>query len=212
MNRAQNYICMWGGLASTCLMMALCSAGDDGDRRQVAIAQERPAKLAAKETPTSADAERKALAFIEEHQPKLRKLMEFLQAKQPASYQQALKELGCSQVRLEGLEKRDPELYKIELELWLIRSRLRLLAAEMSVANAKDQKDRTEELSSLIEQEATCNRQRMQLHRDRAAQQVVKLDEEIAKLNAGYDELIAKSLKAWQNKIKKQNSSQNKSK
>lgn len=202
-----NLVCLNIGLAVG-LVPVSCAADDVTGRRQVALVQDTlPNTEAAAAKDSALSAEQKALDFIEEHQPKLRKLMEILKSKQPASYQQALKELGRSQQRLESLGKRDPELYEIELDLWLVRSRLRLLAAEMSVAKVTDQTDRTDELTKLIEQEAKRDLQRMQLLRERAAQQVIKLDEEIAKRNAAHDELIAKALKGWQNKIKKQSSS-----
>lgn len=216
MKRNQKTTALIGGCVTLGLAFLSTAAARDTDpdakdsngRRHLALAQDALTNAAAANAQASTKAaEQKALEFIDEHQPKLKKLMEFLKSKQPESYQQALKELGRSQQRLENLEKRDLELYRIELDLWVVRSRLRLLAAEMSVAKAKDTTDRTKELTELIEQESGLELQRLQLLHDRASQQVLTLDEAIAKHRAERDQRVAKSLKVWQNKIKKQSAS-----
>ncbi len=152
----------------------------------------------------AAEAEQRALAFIEQQQPRLRKLMAFLKDKQPAAYQQAMREAVRIQQRLEGLAERDPELHKIELELWQTQSRLRLLAAEMAVAKPAEREALQGKLQTMIEQEAACQLRRLQLLRERAVRQLAKLDEDIAEHSERHEQWVAKTLKNWQNKIKKQ--------
>ena len=74
------------------------------------------------------------LEFVEKHQPPLLKLLRFMKKKQPQQYQQALKELARVKQRLSTLEKRDSESHAIELELWQVRSNLRMLVAEILVS------------------------------------------------------------------------------
>ena len=193
-----------------CLMLASIASADELGGRQVALAQqENDRAKTAREGSSSAvtiDAKTEAglLKFIEEHQPKLLALMSFLKEKQPSAYQQALRELARNQQRLDGLAKRDPQLYAVELELWQTRSHLRLLAAEMSVAKNPNNEKLSSELSRLVELEAEQDLARLRILRERAAQQVSKLDEDIRKRTGEHDELVAKSLKSWQNRIRKQ--------
>lgn len=148
--------------------------------------------------------EEQTLAFIREHQPKLLKLLKFLEKHQPALYTQALKEMSRSQQRLESLAKRDVDLYAIELKLWQVRSELRLLAAELAVASNESKERSQEGLVKLIQQESACERERLQLLKSRAEQEVLRLSEQIDSLNADPDEYVARQVKVWQNRIQKQ--------
>jgi len=149
--------------------------------------------------------ERRILDFIGKHQSELSKLLTFLRENQPDQYQQALKEMSRSQQRLENLQKRDTELFEIELELWKIKSRIRLIAAEIMVAEEGKNKQVLEEvLRGLIGQEIAQDLARLTLQRRRAVRQLDKLTAEIARRTNTSEELSAKALELWQSRIAKQ--------
>ncbi|MEZ6135897.1 MAG: hypothetical protein R3C53_13400 [Pirellulaceae bacterium] len=208
---AVKLVCIWYVL----LAQPPCSADEFvTNGRSLAVALQpanalnnaKPSKDASKE-PIDVQAEQRALEFIAEHQPRLLKLMEFLKRKQPAAYQPALREMMRSQQRLESLAGRDQELYAIELELWQVRSELRLLAAEITVAKPERREGLTDALVRLIEKEAANDLARLTLMQQRAEKQLAKLTAEIKERTDSKEELVAKSLKNWQNKIKRQTTS-----
>lgn len=198
-----------------CLLASNTGVADESKDRFPPLAQARTADAeressrseteAAKEKRSSkVAAEKKTLDFVRKHQPKLLELLSYLKGKQPSRYQQALREMARSQQRLDSLAKRDEELYRIELELWQVRSRQRLLAAEMSIAPEARQAKLTKELTALIQQEVSQELARFRLMRSRAAKQLAQFDEQIRRRTDGRDEMISKSLKSWQNRIKKE--------
>jgi ribosome-binding ATPase YchF (GTP1/OBG family) len=152
-----------------------------------------------------ANAEQKVLDFVKKHQPELLKLLMFLKERQPAQFQQALKEMARSQQRLEGLLKRDPELYAVELQLWQTQSRIRMLAAEMSVSNSIEKKAELEkQLQLLVGNELDHERARLVLLKARAEQEVQRLDKRMSELSDNREEQVAKGVKLWQNRIARQ--------
>lgn len=152
------------------------------------------------------------LEFVGQHQPKLLQLLTFLKRKQPEEYQMALREMGRSKQRLENLAQRDQELYSIELELWQTRSRLRLLAAELSVASEEKKAKLEQQLAALVKQELTQNLARLKVQRQRTIKQLEQLDNLIQTRSENQDEQIAKALKVWQVRIAKQSPRKKKNK
>ena len=148
--------------------------------------------------------ERDVLEFVGKHQPKLRKLMEFLKQKAPEQYRQAVKEMTRSKQRLSNLEKRDTGLYKIELELWRTRSELRLLAAEMSVAAESQRNDLEKRLSQLAKSQVALELSKLKLQRQRTAEQLEQYDQQILDREAAQAEQATKIVKQWKNRIAKQ--------
>lgn len=148
--------------------------------------------------------ERRVLSFVATHQPKLLELMEFLKQKHPAQYEQALREMSRSRTRLENLAKRDLDMYAIELELWQIRSRLRLLAAEISVAPEAKQEKLNATLAQLVEKEVAQDLARLKLQRERTAKQLEQFDQQIVQRESEHSAQIEKMLKQWKNRIAQQ--------
>ena len=181
------------------------SKSASGDRAAAARGEKKPANASAPASPTrsvSNAAEKKALEFVGEHQPKLQKLLTFLKANQPTEYGRAIREMVRTQTRLENLADRDESLYRVELALWNTRSRLRLLAAEMTVA-AEEKRERLQtQLERLVKQEIKQELQKMQMQRDRIAKQLAQIDRQIEEHKSA--EHPAEALKVWTNRIQKQ--------
>lgn len=148
--------------------------------------------------------EQQVLSFVGTHQPKLLELMEFLKEKQPAQYAQAQREMSRSRSRLENLAKRDQDMYAIELELWQIRSRLRLLAAEISVAPESKQEKLNTTLAQLLEKEFAQDLARLKLQRERTAKQLEQFDQQISQRESEHSAQVEKMLRQWKNRIAQQ--------
>lgn len=206
-------------MVSILVPASLLAASDDGDNDRIPplaqLSNKEQAKGAEKKrtanakTPSATNAkqpfsEAKVLKFVGEHQPELLKLLEFMKKKQPAQYQQALREMARSQQRLETLAEKDKELHTVELELWNIRSRLRLVAAQIPVVREKQRGELEKELKDLVERELQQNRAKLTLQKERLETQVKKLSDQIARIENDPEKLINNSLKNWQNRISKQ--------
>lgn len=159
---------------------------------------------AAPPTAEASEIQARVEAFVQQHQPRLARLLEHMKERGEGQYKLAVRDLNRSIQRLENFQKRDPELYTIELQLWKIRSQLRLQAAEIAVKPPKDIKAAKDKLQRLLEREWKQDLARLQLLRARTAAELAKFDEQIEQRSESKAELLEKSLKAWENKIKKQ--------
>lgn len=146
----------------------------------------------------------KTLEFVGKHQPNMLKLLEFLKNQRPPLYQQALKEMSRSQQRLENLSKRDPQLYDIEIDLWNLRSELRLLAAEVSVKSAEPNAKQKKKLTELAQQQADQELAKLRLLKVRAEKQVAQLNSQIEQRVSNEEAVVAKTIQYWTNQIAKQ--------
>ncbi len=142
--------------------------------------------------------------FVNLHQPKLARLLELIKRRDESQFRTAIRDLNKPIQRIENLQQRDPELYELELELWKIRSQLRLTAAQMAVPSKDGGKSQMAVLAKLVERESREELKRLKLLRTRAAAEVVKFDEMIAKHQDSSEESVARALSNWENRIKRQ--------
>lgn len=204
------------GLLSSFLWFNSETGPSDFGDRMPSLAQAKQVEPSGNASPKELQESRKSrndrevLAFVGQHQPRLLELMNFLKKKQPAQYEQALKEMTRSKQRLEGWAKRDQEMYAIELELWQTRSQLRLLAAEISVAKDEKKGALERRLAKLVEKEIGQNLSRLSLQQARLKKQLGQLDRQIEQHRTERDEMVARSLRVWQNRIAKQSPKPNK--
>ncbi len=152
----------------------------------------------------SEETEASILEFAKREEPGLFELLRFLKQKRTASYQQALRETGRTQQKLEVLKEKDPELYEIESQLWRTRSKLSLLAAQLSV---KEDGQLEKQLESLVRDLESQELARVTLLRDRAAKQLERLDAQVKERTNDVEGSFDKSLESWKSRIKKQRTS-----
>lgn len=156
----------------------------------------------------SAETEQSILDFAKREEPQLFELLRFLKQKQPTSYRQALRETGQTQQRLETLRERDKELHELETQLWRTRSKLSLLAAQMSV---KENDELDKQLEALVRELDQQEIAKIQLMRERTAKQLEKWDSQLKERTSPDSTSIDKSLESWKSRIKKQRNSRKKS-
>ena len=197
------------------IVARVACAEDPVERRHLALLVQEPREKptqstgsagSAKNDKIDAEMEAKILQFAGAQEPKLLELMKFLKQRQPAAYQQALREMSRGQQRLESLAQRDEELHAVESELWQLKAKLRLTAAEISVAKKDSVKDLEAKLESLAEDLEATEIARLKILRDRAADQLKQLQEQILARESGQDEQVKRIIKSWQSRIRKQSS------
>ncbi len=157
------------------------------------------------ERPSKSDAEvtideQRLLEFVEQHQQPLLKLLRFMKKKQPQQYQQALKELARVKQRLTTLEKRDSESHAIELELWQVRSNLRMLVAEILVSEKDSQVKLKKQLHALVEKELDLETRRLTLEQKRMEQRLATVHSQLAERTENRDAALSKAIKTWENR------------
>jgi DNA repair ATPase RecN len=140
------------------------------------------------------------LEFVEKHQQPLLKLLRFMKKKQPQQYQQALKELARVKQRLTTLEKRDSESHAIELELWQVRSNLRMLVAEILVSERDSQEKLKKQLHELVEKEIDLDTARLKLEQKRMEQRLSTVQSQLAERTENRDAALSKAIKTWENR------------
>ncbi len=98
--------------------------------RPAAESKKRPA---AKLPAYTAQREAAALSFVGEHHPELAGLLAHLKRGDKKQYQQAIRELFRTSERLAQLRERDEQRWEIDLEIWRLQSRIRLMSARLTM-------------------------------------------------------------------------------
>src|SRR5690606_32219945 len=82
---------------------------------------------------------------------------------------------------------RDPDRHELELKIWKVDSRIRLLAARM----ARDERTALErQLKSLLNERAGLRLEQLKLERQRLASRIERVDQQMLQLKADQEALI----------------------
>ncbi len=164
-------------------LMAPAGADDRGQRR--AASQPTARQL-------TAEAEREALAFAAEHYEQLADVLKVLRRTRPRQYRAAVGELARTVRRLKGLRRRDPQRYKLELELWRAEMKVKLLAARLGMGDDPALED---ELRQAIRAQVKARIALQKLLRERLARRLRELDENIRRSETALDREVEQRLK-----------------
>jgi hypothetical protein len=138
-----------------------------------------------KATKITREREAAALTFAKQHHPELLGLLDYLREKSPTDYRRALHDLFQSSERIAQFQDRgETDRYELELKLWQVQSRIQLLAARIRVGEIRVGETRGlyKNLEAALNDELTVQIQIRQLMRDKVAQRVSRLDEQISRL------------------------------
>jgi DNA-directed RNA polymerase subunit L len=103
-------------------------------------------------------------------------LLIYLKEGLPQEYERAIRDLSRANDRLAQFEKRDPERYKLELQLWQAESRRQLLTARLQMGY--DESLLTE-LRETLKEEQRLELAVLRHERERLAGRITKIDEQI---------------------------------
>ena len=132
-----------------------------------------------------------ALTFARRNHPELEKLLVRLQKQNSREFEKAVRQLYQASERLARIQERDPERYEIALEIWKLDSRIKLLAARMTMSSDSSLEKK---LRELVEERVDARIRQMQLDRSRLASRLEKLDEDLKELQEDRDSAVAKDL------------------
>jgi len=126
--------------------------------------------------------EKAALRLAREHHPELLRLIVTLQRRFPRAYHSAVRELVADNARLMRAKQISDKEYDAALTEWMLRSKVRLVAAQMTVHSRPQFQKQLESL--LIQGEKAKRRQvqlQIQRHRDQIKRLQRRLDQDPAR-------------------------------
>ncbi|RLT11561.1 MAG: hypothetical protein DWI21_02435, partial [Planctomycetota bacterium] len=127
--------------------------------------------------PISPKRETEAVAFAQQHHPQLAELLTRLKASHPEQYSKALRELDKTRSRLEKVREIDVDRYGILLREWQLDSRVRLLAARITMSTSEELET---ELRQVLTERHDARLQLLTYDREKSKTRLQKMDEQIA--------------------------------
>jgi hypothetical protein len=133
--------------------------------------------------------EKAALEFVQRNHPRLAELLEALKASSPREYERAVRELFRTSERLSLVGRRDAVAHDLELRLWKARTRAQILGARLQMG---DDEGTRNQLREALEEEYDLRIQVLQRERDRVAERVSTLENQLERLRTQRDPSLAK--------------------
>ncbi len=178
----------WMLAASVALLVLACGVmADDksakSDKKPVSVEKIPAKRLAAAEAakldtePISPKREEAAVAFAQQHHPQLADLLGRLKGSHLEQYTKALRELDKTRTRLEKAKEIDADRYAILLREWQLDSRVRLLAARLTMSTSEELES---ELRQVLTERHDVRLQLLTYDREKSKTRLQKMDEQIA--------------------------------
>jgi hypothetical protein len=166
------------------LLLTSVSVSTAADSGLVPAAKKDRAK-----TPVVVTAEQEAevLAFLRQHHTELANLLGHLQRNRPAEYARAVRDIWHASERLRQVEKGDNDRYELELQSWVIQSKIQLLAVRLAM---NDSPGLRQELRQLLADQFDLKVRLAQIDRERTAERLRKLDEQLQRLTDQRAEIL----------------------
>ncbi|QDT34398.1 DUF342 domain-containing protein [Thalassoglobus polymorphus] len=131
------------------------------------------------------------LAFAKEHHEELSSLLLQLKEMSPGKYESAISELFRTSERLSRYKDRLPERYSMELELWKIDSRVRLLVARS--ASGMEEETR-EQAKKLLMERNQLRKTLYQAEQKKLQERLKRLEEQVAQLETESESIADRDL------------------
>ncbi|MBD3673533.1 MAG: hypothetical protein HUJ26_08400 [Planctomycetaceae bacterium] len=139
----------------------------------------------------TADQEAAAIKFARTHHKELAELLNKLDEDMTSEYEKAIRQIHLVRERLERIKKRSPEDYKLQLSVWKVDSRVKLLAARMTISS--DEK-LVSEMERLLQQKIKLKEQLLVLERERAQARIQRIDGQLETIRKNRQEYLEKEL------------------
>lgn len=127
--------------------------------------------------PIAPKREATAIKFAQQHHSELAELLSRLKASHPEQYTKALRELDKTRERLEKAKDNDADRYAILLREWQLDSRVRLLAARLTMSTSEELET---ELRQVLTERHDVRLQLLTYDREKSKTRLQKFDEQIA--------------------------------
>lgn len=141
------------------------------------------------------------LAFVKEHQPQLEKLLRVLRKNRREEYQSAVEDLDRDERRISSFKDKDPQRYQIELNLWITKSQISLLVAQLSV---KDSPEIQKQLRQNVARFFQLRQQQLISDKQRLQERLNRVEENIERIKNERPELIERQFQSYLRKAQRQ--------
>jgi hypothetical protein len=141
----------------------------------------------------TSEREAAALTFIGLHHAEMAELLRQLKGTDLAEYRREIRVLFRSSEHLADLKDKDAELYELELRGWILDSRIRLLAARLSMAASESVE---QELRQALSEQIDVRIAQQTLTRRRLESRLADMNSQIEKLEQSRDEQIERRMKS----------------
>jgi flagellar biosynthesis regulator FlaF len=135
--------------------------------------------------------EASALKFARQHHSELAELLKKLDQEMASEYEKAIRQIALFNQRLERIRKRSSDDYKIQLSLWKVDSRIKLLGARMTMSS--DEK-LISEMEKLLTQRLNLREKQLVLDQKRAQVRLDRVQGQITKIRSDRQEYLEKEL------------------
>lgn len=173
------------GAFQACLPPSSARAADAAPPKQDDAAKAAPAGRSG--------AEDRVLAFVDDHQPELAKVLAHLERRKPDEYAKAIAELASTVAALETTKGKDERLHELELKAWQARTNVDLLVARWMAVRKKERADVEKKLHAAVAAEMEVRAEQLVYRKQRSA---AWYDRQIERLRERQDELVAARLKS----------------
>ena len=136
------------------------------------------------------------MTFVERNHPALKDVLASLKSSRSKEYERAIRDLYQTSERLANLKERDSKRFELELEHWTLRSQIQLLAAQMVMAGSDEIRT---QLRELLSKQLDVRAKILELDRQRAEEQLKRVEGEIARIGSDRDKQIERQLNQLMN-------------
>jgi hypothetical protein len=184
-------------LLLVCMVMSVRVGWSDEKATTVRVTAKNPAKAEkaaankahAATTKISPEREAAAIEFAKQNHPELAGLLPGLKQNAPKEYQAALLDLDRTVERLAKSKDKSPERHQFELAEWKLTSRIRLLAARLTMS---DDPVVEAELRAALRERLELRLDSQRSERDRMQKRVDRLDQQIDEMSSKADAILEK--------------------
>lgn len=169
-------------LVAGLVLNAVSASAADG--KPVPASKKSRAKAVAEVT---AEQQAGVRAFLQQHHAELADLLGHLQRARPAEYARAVRDIWHAAERLRQFEKGDRDRYELELQSWVVQSKIQLLAARLAI---QDSPTLREELRHLLADQLELKMRLAQMERERTAERLRRIDEQLQRLTNQRTEIL----------------------
>lgn len=173
-----------GGLA----VSSVISMADEKTAVPEKKTESRSDARSADEKPSEED----VLKFAREHHPELAGLLEQLKASRPKEFNRAMKELSSQVARLDRTRDRMPARFDYELSIWKLESQTKLLAARWAMSQDPELE---KQIRDLMRTRSDLKLSQLKADREKLAERLKSLDEQISGDESRREELIDEEFK-----------------
>ena len=156
------------------------------------------------------DAERtdELYAFVDQHHPELRRMLNWLEKNRSRQYRRAILGLDRSVRRLDNI--RNPERLALRTREWELRSQIDVIAVRRAIprsapdtSTATQSSSTDDELESLLGELVDVDRQLLELDQRQLKSRLDMVEQKLARLKGDRDEMIQKRIDAIESSSRK---------